>query len=114
VDLSNLVDDFRSDRESGKRPSSREKKYDELRDGMSVFGSLDAARERWQDLKQLADERGEAVRAGYYIAEVVLGSDGDFSIEDLDEVDEHLTIWGSPEALVVAVSRIYPGATETE
>ncbi len=105
-----LVADFLSDRESGKRPSSREKKIDALQDGMSVFGSLDAARERWRDLKELADARGQGVRAGYYIAEVVLRPGKGFLLEDLREIDEHITVWGDPRALVNAVARIYPAA----
>lgn len=114
IDDAGLVADFLSDRESGKRPSSREKKIDALRDGMSVFGSLDAARERWRDLKELADARGQEVRAGDYIAEVLLRPGKGFLLENLEEIDEHMTIWGESQALVQAVARIYPSSLERE
>jgi hypothetical protein len=89
----------------------REKVYDELRDGMSMFGSLEAARERWATMHEIAESRGEGVRAGNYIAEVVLRPGLGFDIEDLGEEDEHLTIWGDPAQLQQAVRRIYPGVT---
>jgi hypothetical protein len=107
-----LRDDFRSDRESGKRPFAREKAIPELQDGMSMFGSLDAARTRWRDMAEIAASRGEDVRAGYFIAEVLLRPENDFALEDLGEVDEHLTVWGDPDRLAGAVTRIYPASTE--
>jgi hypothetical protein len=109
-----LRDDFLSDRESGKRPLRREKAYPELRDGMSTFGSLEAARVVWRDIHGAATRRGQAVELGEYIAEVSLEPDCGFDIEDLHEPDEHLTIWGEPDRLVEAVRRIYPALTDEE
>lgn len=80
--------------EAGLRPSAREKAIPELRQGMSVYGSLDSARMVWSGLRALAETRGEPVRVGYHIAEVALEAGLSFSIEDLGEEDEHLTIWG--------------------
>lgn len=71
-----------SDRETGKRPLRRERMYPELRDGMSAFSSLQAAREVWtEDLEPRARERGEPVRAGDYIAEVTLTPEMGVDIE---------------------------------
>jgi len=106
-----LVDDFESDLASGKRPFRREKVYPELREGMSVFGSLKAAREAWEMMRAAAEGRGQALRAGEFIAEVQLGSDRGFDLEDLQETDEHMTVWGDPADLAAAVSRIYPAIT---
>jgi len=109
-----LVEDFRSDRDSGKSPFRREKAFPELRDGMSTFGSLEAARALWQTVFVAATARGQEVRMGNYIAEVELGPDEGFSLEDLDEPDEHLTIWGEPARLAAAVGRIYSATTSEE
>ncbi len=75
---------------------------------MSVFGSLDAARARWQEMYLIASERGQDVRAGNYIAEVELAPGCGFALEDLAEPDEHLTMWGDKTRLTQAVNRIYP------
>lgn len=61
-------------------------------------------------MEAIASSRGEAVRAGYYIAEVLLRPGHGFEVEDLGEEDEHLTIWGDPDALASAVIEIYPAA----
>jgi hypothetical protein len=103
-----LVEEFRSDRESGKRPFAREKAIPELQDGMSVFASLDAARDRWQEMHEIATQRGQAVRAGHHIAAVELTPECGFSLEDLNEPDQHLTMWGEKSRLAGAVVRIYP------
>jgi hypothetical protein len=109
-----LVDDFQSDRVTGKRPFRREKVYPELQDGMSTFGSLSAARAQWKSVSEAAAKRGQAVRMGHFIAAVELEPDLGFSIEDLNEPDEHLTIWGDPARLAGAVHRIYPATTVTD
>jgi hypothetical protein len=109
-----LRDDFLSDRDSGKRPLRREKAYPELRDGMSTFGSLEAARVVWRVIHDAARLRGQEVELGRYIAEVNLEPNSGFDVEDLHEPDEHLTIWGEPDRLVAAVRRIYPALTDEE
>lgn len=107
-DSPSLKDEFLSDRAMGKPPyGRREKKFDALRDGMSAFASLPAARARWIDMKAAADRRGEEVRAGDYVAELVFRPEDPFEVEDLGEVDEHLTIWGEPDALARSVSAVY-------
>lgn len=109
------AEDFRSDREAGRQArSAREKAYPELLDGMSVFGSLDAARRRWADVHAIAIARGERVRLGDHIAEVVLDPEGGYMLEDLHEPDEHLTLWGDPVRLAAAVERLYSAATPAE
>ena len=108
-----LTHDFLCDRITGKRPWRREKIYPELQDGMSAFGSLDAARAQWELIRQGADKRGQEVMIGHFVAEVALVSDADFEIEDLGEPDEHLTIWGDPARLATAVEHIYPASTPT-
>lgn len=108
------MSDFRSDRDSGKPPFRREKAFPELRDGMSVFGSLKAARAQWRTVYEAASKRGQEVRMGNYIAEVEMAADQGFSLEDLGEPDEHLTIWGEPSRLAGAVGRIYPAAINSE
>lgn len=114
TDDPDLVEYFRSDRDKGKRPSPRAKAYADLLDGMSMFGSLEAARERWRDLEALASSRGERVRVGYYVAEVILRPENGFAIEDLGQEDEHLTVWGAAEALCAAITRIYPASTKKD
>jgi hypothetical protein len=107
-----LVDDFKSDEDAGLRPSAREKRIPELRQGRSVYGSLGAAREVWDGLRQLAERRGEPVRVGYFIAEVVLAPGHDLSLEDLAELDEHLTVWGGAAQLAELAAEIYPADSE--
>lgn len=114
MNVETLRPDFLSDRETGKRPFRREKLYPELRDGMSAFGSLDAAREIWATMHEAASSRNQEVRAGSYVAEVGLTPNADFQIEDLGEPDQHVTIWGDPDQLAGAVSRIYPASTEND
>jgi hypothetical protein len=95
------------------RPFRREKAYPDLMDGMSVFGSHKAARERWETIRQAADQRGQEVRVGYFIAEVMLAPGQGFEIEDLGEPDEHLTVWGDAAKLTAAVRRIYPAESNS-
>ena len=78
---------------------------------MSTFASLDAARERWQEMYEIASERGQEVRAGNFIAAVELTPECGFSLEDLNEPDQHLTMWGDKDRLAGVVGRIYPAAT---
>jgi hypothetical protein len=108
------VEDFLSDRETGKRPLAREKAYPELQDGMSMYGSLEAARAVWQDVYEAVTARGQEVRLGDYVAEVVLTPGNGYDYEDLGEPDEHLTIWGDPASLADAVDRIYPAETPSD
>ena len=114
ADDPDLENEFLSDREAGKRPFSREKAVPELRDGMSTFGSLEAARERWHEMSEIAAARGQPVRAGNFILEVELTPGSGFLLEDLGEPDEHLTIWGDKTRLAQAVTRVYAAATEGE
>jgi hypothetical protein len=57
-------------------------------------------------------ERNEPIEIGNYIAEVELVPGRGFFIEDLDEDDEHLTIWGNPDLLAAATRRIYMPDTD--
>lgn len=107
------MEDFRSDRESGKSPFRREKAFPELRDGMSAFKSEKAARAQWERIRSAAESRGQQVRAGNYIAEVFLEPGEGFDVEDLGEPDGHLTIWGDAAKLASAVRRIYVAAMMT-
>lgn len=100
--------DFVSDLEAGKSPFRREKAYPELREGLSMFGSATAARAQWEAIRAAAEKRGQEIRAGHYIAEVVLEPGLGFEIEDLREPDEHLTIWGDCVQLAMSVRRIDP------
>jgi hypothetical protein len=109
-----LAADFQSDRASGKRPIARERRFPELQDGMSMYGSLTAARGVWNDIAAFARSQGQPVRAGNYVAEVALRPGFGFQIEDLGEIDEHLTIWGHPDALAGSVVAIYPAAREED
>lgn len=107
-------EDFRSDRESGKNPLRREKVYPELCEGMSFYGSLEAARAVWQTVYEAATAREQAVRMGNHVAEVVLMPEQGYYIEDLREPDEHLTIWGDKDQLAAAVRRIHPALINSE
>lgn len=108
------AEDFLSDLETGKRPLRREKVYPELQDGMSMYGSLDAARAVWQPISEAAAARGQEVRMGDHIAEVVLTRGNGYDYEDLGEPDEHLTIWGDSASLAGAVARIYAAETPSD
>ncbi|MEN3282521.1 MAG: hypothetical protein V7607_3661 [Solirubrobacteraceae bacterium] len=79
-----------------------------------MFASLAAARSVWNDMEQIAIARDQPVRAGDFIAELVLRPGSDAELEDLGEIDEHLTVWGDPDALVAAVTAIYPAKTSDE
>lgn len=105
-----LLDDFRSDAERGKTPRGRSATVPGLMDGMSAFRSLELARDRWQDLAQLAARRGQPVAVGDSIASVTLRSGRGFAYEDLGDPGGHMTIWGSPERLVAAVAEVVPAA----
>jgi hypothetical protein len=107
-----LADDFKSDEEAELRPTAREKRVRELCKGMSAYGSLTAARLVWDSIRQRADELNQPVKVGYYIAKVELEPESGFLLEDLNEPDEHLTIWGDRHRLAGAVSRIYAAQTE--
>ena len=109
-----LPDDFKSDKDAGKTPGRRETAYPELMDGMSTFGSLSKARERWATFKRAAEKRGEQLMLGDFIAEVKLAPDQGFDAEDLKRRDEHLTTWGDPAHLSQAVSRIYPAEVKED
>lgn len=109
-----LADDFKSDEEAGLRPTAREKRVRELCKGMSAYGSLASARLVWDSIRQRADELGQPVKVGYYIAKVELEPDSGFLLEDLSEPDEHLTIWGDRHRLAGAVSRVYAAQREGE
>jgi len=78
---------------------------------MSTYGSLEAARSVWGEINEAAQARGQEVRIGLFIAEVVLEPGYGFDLEDLGEADEHVTIWGEASRLAAAVSRIYPAST---
>lgn len=81
---------------------------------MSAFKSLGAAREVWKVIRQAAESRGQEIKAGHFVAEVVLTPGDGFDIEDLGEPDEHVTIWGSADALAAAVTDVYPASTSSE
>lgn len=103
-----LPKDFLSDKENGMEPFfKREKRYPELFDGMSMYGSFEAALAEWNRCRTTAAERNEAPRIPPFIGKVELTPGNGFDIEDLDEPDEHLTIWGDPARLADATRRIY-------
>jgi hypothetical protein len=79
---------------------------------MSTFGSLAAARRQWANVAEFAAARGEPVLAGDFIARVDIRPEDGHELEDLDEDDEHVILWGSALSLAAAVSEIYPASTE--
>lgn len=79
-----------------------------------MFTTLGAARQAWELPRKIAEERRQFVSVGYYIAEVNLMPNAGFLIEDLDEPDGHLTVWGEPSALAVSVAEIYAAAKEAQ
>ena len=84
----------------------------ELLDGISVWATLFAARQAWEVPRKRAEERHQYVIVGYYVAEVNLMPDAGFGIEDFDEPDGHLTVWGEPTALAWSVADIYAAPME--
>jgi hypothetical protein len=103
-----LADDFRSDREMGKRPSEREKRIPELLDGMSAFKTLEQAR---TERKLIVDRVGEdKVRIPPNVARVRLVHGRGFSYEDLCDPTGHITIWGEAGRLAAAVVDICPAS----
>jgi hypothetical protein len=110
-----LPGEYRSDRENGMTPFfRREKRYPELLDGMSAYGSSDAALRLWTRCRNIAVERNEPIQIGEYVAELELVPNQDFSVEDLHEEDEHLTIWGEPNRLAAATRLIYAPRNDAE
>ena len=109
-----LAHDFRSDLEANKRPLEREVAIPELRLGMSMYDSLAATRELWEGLNEAAALRGQALRIGNFIAELKLGPDQGFFVEDLHEEDGHLTVWGDKNRLAGTVQRIYSAAAPAD
>jgi hypothetical protein len=62
VDDPMLRDQFLSDRENGMIPFfRREKRYPELLDGMSAYGSPAAALRRWTQCRDIAQARNEPI-----------------------------------------------------
>jgi hypothetical protein len=111
IDDSRLIDDFRSDKERGKRFVGRSARISELRDGLSAFRSLELARRRWVDIEVRVHERHPAgkVKLGDHVAALLLDpGPSDFQYEDLGHDDGHMTIWGSPVNLAAAVFEIVP------
>lgn len=103
-----LREDFLSDREKGMVPLfKREKRYPERFDGMSAYGSREAAVRRWMRSREIAKERNQEMTIGAYVAEVELTPGEGFEIEDLEDPEGHLTIWGHPDRLATATRRIY-------
>jgi hypothetical protein len=108
LDVEQLAQDFVADEDNPNvpGPDERERLIPELQEGMSAFGSEEAARDVWEQiLRPAAARRGQDVRAGDFIAEVDLVPDRGFEIEDLQEETGHLTIWGDPVCLAEAVHR---------
>lgn len=107
IDDPRLREQFLSDRENGMTPFfRREKRYPEILDGMSAYRSLDEAAVRWEQCRAIAERRNEPIQVGNFIAEVELSPDQGFAVEDLEEEDGHLTIWGDPDRLAGATRRI--------
>lgn len=79
-----------------------------------MYGSIEKARAIWGPIAARCAARGITPRIGEYIAEVALIPDLGFEIEDLGQIDEHLTIWGAADALADAVVSIYPAAMEED
>jgi hypothetical protein len=105
-----LKADFESDAARGKKPLGRSARIPELRDGMSVFRSLDLARARWRNIAHRA-RRGNPkaeIKIGSYIARVDLRPDIGIMYEDLGDPDGHMTLWGPPVTLAAAVAEIVP------
>jgi hypothetical protein len=92
--------------------TKREKRYPEIMLGMSVYGSVEAAQRRWESCRAAAIREGKPIRIGDYVAEVELVPDRGFSIEDLHDPQEHLTIWGDPDQLAACTRRIYTPHTD--
>ncbi len=80
---------------------------------MSAYESLESATARWNQCRTIALERNEPIQVGEYIAEVQLTRGHGFSVEDLQEIDGHLTIWGAADLLAAATRRIYVPTIES-
>lgn len=107
-----LRDDFRSDAERGATPfTRRERKFPELLDGMSVYGSPQGAKAEWAICAKAAADKGEPVKVGDYAAKVELAPGQGFEIEDIGAVNDHLTIWGDADQLSAAVVDIDAAAS---
>ncbi len=101
-----LVPDFRSDQEAGKRARERQAAIPELHRGQSMYNSLVSAREAWNGLHRAAERKGQRLRIGDYIAEVELLPGRGFAIEDPGHASGHVTVWGDKERLAASVRQI--------
>lgn len=98
-----------------KKPDSRELKFPELQEGMSVYRSEEHARIRWAGMRKNADQFGDdKVRQGEYLAELELTPGEGFDVEDRRKRDGHLTIWGDPLKLAATVRRVFPAERPKE
>jgi hypothetical protein len=96
-------------REGQKRPDERERECRELLTAISTYGSRKAAQDVWAAIRANALRKGDpTVKVGHFIAEIELVADRGFEIEDLDEPDRHLYVWGAPNMLLAAVTSVFP------
>lgn len=108
IDDEALIKDFLSEAARGKPARGRSAALPGHMDGMSVFRTLDLARQRWQDIAALARRRHptEPVKIGEHIARLSLRGGNGFAYEDLGHPDGHITLWGTPAGLADAVVEI--------
>jgi multidrug efflux pump subunit AcrA (membrane-fusion protein) len=76
--------------------------------GMSAYRTLELAQERWADFAAVAQQRGEKVRVGEYVARIALEPGGGFSYQDTGREDGHIVLFGDPDSLASAVVEIVP------
>lgn len=97
-----FLDQFRSDAARGRPPlGRREEQIPALRDGLSVFRTADHARGVFRSIA--AKVGAGNVRMGRFLARVRLVGGRGVSVEDLGEVDGHMTVWGDPAVLASMV-----------
>lgn len=98
------MESFRSNRSLSRPPRGRERAIPEVHDAVSVYKTAEQARDLWLGIK----EKHPNPRIGNYIAEVRLEAGEDFMLEDLDEPDGHVEVWGDALKLAESVVDISP------
>lgn len=103
----NLVESFRSNADLGKPAVGRAERLPALHRGISVFKTRAQAADRRRRIVERLTRGGsrESLRIGDHVATLRLVG-ASFRVEDRDDADGHMTVWGDASSLAAAVVEI--------
>jgi hypothetical protein len=105
LDVAALEPSFYSNQRKGKRPKGREVRCPEIWGSLSVYKSLQGARDLY---RVIAKRQRGAVRIGEHVAELRLEGGVGFVYEEQNRADGHVSLWGEPLDLAARVVDIHP------